>query len=175
MSSGSFAGEGASAYVKKLGVHGVDRNLRSASTAQHIDRIDGASALATANKTEEIVRAVQAEVAPYNKNLFRTDATLKASLQQLDQLWTEQRNSTVVEPSALGMKAREAMAMTATARWMYNSALARTETRGMHKREDHKALDENQRYRLVSSGLDSIKVRPEQVSDEHLVKEGEAV
>jgi len=175
MSSGSFAGEGAAAYVKKLGVHGVDRNLRSASTAQHSDRIDGASALATANKTEDIVRAVQDEVAPYNKNLFRTDTTLKASLQQLDQLWKEQRNSTVVEPSALGMKAREAMAMTATARWMYNSALARTETRGMHKREDHKGLDENQRYRLVSSGLDSIEVRPEQVSDEHLVKEGEAV
>ena len=26
--------------------------------------------------------------------------------------------------------------MTATARWMYESALARSETRGMHKRED---------------------------------------
>ena len=31
--------------------------------------------------------------------------------------------------------------MVATARWMYRSALARTETRGMHKRDDFPALD----------------------------------
>lgn len=175
MSSGSFAGEGAAAYTKKLGVHGVERRLRSASSAQHSDKIDGAGGLAAVNKTEEIVRAVQGEVAPYDKNLFRSAESLQASLQQLDHLWKEQRNKVVIEPSSLGMKAREAMAMTATARWMYNSALARTETRGMHKREDFKALDENQHYRLVSGGLDQIWVKPEAVQEEQLVKEGEAV
>lgn len=58
-----------------------------------------------------------------------------------------------MELTAEGVKLRETAAMTATARWMYSSALARTETRGMHKREDHKAIDENQHYRLISGGL----------------------
>ena len=48
--------------------------------------------------------------------------------------------------------------MLATSRWMYRSALARTETRGMHKREDHPALDPAQRHCLVSGGLDEVHV-----------------
>ncbi|GIP16419.1 oxidoreductase [Paenibacillus montaniterrae] len=175
MSSGSFAGEGAAAYVKKLGPHAAERTLRSASSAQHATAIDQTGGLSTANKTEEIIHAVQDEVAPYDKNLFRSAGNLQASLQRLDELWKEQRNRAVIEPSSLGMKSREAMAMTATARWMYNSALARTETRGMHKREDYKSLDENQHYRLVSGGLDHIWVKPEAVQEQALVKEGEAV
>ncbi|MNI53257.1 L-aspartate oxidase [compost metagenome] len=59
--------------------------------------------------------------------------------------------------------------MTATARWMYASALARTETRGMHKREDYKALDDSQHYRLVSGGLDDIWVSPEAVKESALL------
>jgi succinate dehydrogenase/fumarate reductase flavoprotein subunit len=48
--------------------------------------------------------------------------------------------------------------MLATSRWMYRSALARTESRGMHKREDHPRLDDAQHHHLVSSGLDEIEI-----------------
>jgi succinate dehydrogenase/fumarate reductase flavoprotein subunit len=61
------------------------------------------------------------------------------------------------------VRSREAAAMVATARWMYNSGLQRQETRGMHKREDYPQQDPNQQYRLLSGGLDKIWVKPESV------------
>ncbi|MNV76442.1 L-aspartate oxidase [compost metagenome] len=60
--------------------------------------------------------------------------------------------------------------MTATARWMYNSALARTETRGMHKREDYKVLDDHQHHRLISGGIDDIWVKTEAVAKEAVLQ-----
>lgn len=49
--------------------------------------------------------------------------------------------------------------MVATARWMYNSALARKETRGMHKHLDYPQQDTNQQRSLVSGGLDKVWVK----------------
>ena len=110
--------------------------------------------------TESVVAGFQAEVFPYDKNLFRTRAGLLASLGQLESLWRG-----VQGPGATGARAvlrrREAAAMTATARWMYASALERTETRGMHKHMDHPELDPAQQRRLVCGGLDGVWVRPE--------------
>ncbi len=40
--------------------------------------------------------------------------------------------------------------MVATARWMFNAARARTETRGMHKHKDHPGLDPAQQRRLIT-------------------------
>ena len=57
------------------------------------------------------------------------------------------------------VRAREAAAMLATSRWMYRSALQRTETRGMHRRKEHAAIDPAQQHRLVSGGLDEVWVR----------------
>jgi succinate dehydrogenase/fumarate reductase flavoprotein subunit len=54
------------------------------------------------------------------------------------------------------VRAREAAAMLATSRWMYRSAQQRTETRGMHRRHEHAALDPAQRHRLLSGGLDEV-------------------
>jgi succinate dehydrogenase/fumarate reductase flavoprotein subunit len=57
------------------------------------------------------------------------------------------------------VKTREAIAMLATARWMYRSALARTETRGMHRRMDYASTDPRQRHSLATGGLDEVWVR----------------
>jgi succinate dehydrogenase/fumarate reductase flavoprotein subunit len=46
--------------------------------------------------------------------------------------------------------------MVATARWMYNAARERTETRGMAKRADHPELDPAQQQRRLVGGLDKI-------------------
>jgi len=44
---------------------------------------------------------------------------------------------------------------------MYNSGLARTETRGMHRRTDFNKQDTTQHYRLLSGGLDRVWVKPD--------------
>jgi succinate dehydrogenase/fumarate reductase flavoprotein subunit len=54
------------------------------------------------------------------------------------------------------VRAREAAALVATSRWMYRSAQQRTETRGMHRRREHGALDVSQGHRLLSGGLDEV-------------------
>lgn len=162
MSSGSFAGEGAAVYAQSLGQHAALRNTvgLSSSPLVHQEVKPG-----TAARTAEYVSAVQAEVKPYDINLFRTEKGLTSSLDRLDGLWKDQRGQ-VIQRTPEGVKAREAQAMTATARWMYNSALARTETRGMHKREDYKSSDIEQHHRLISGGLDQVWVKSEEVAKE---------
>ncbi|GAA4998591.1 hypothetical protein GCM10025734_32440 [Kitasatospora paranensis] len=51
--------------------------------------------------------------------------------------------------------------MTANARWMYRSALARTESRGMARRLDFPEQDPGQHHRIVSGGLDEVWTRAE--------------
>ena len=52
--------------------------------------------------------------------------------------------------------------MLATSRWMYRSALARNESRGMHRRDDYPDQDDLQRHYVTSGGLDEVwtAVRP---------------
>ncbi|WP_150273397.1 FAD-dependent oxidoreductase [Paenibacillus tepidiphilus] len=165
MSSGSFAGEGAAAYAASLGGRSA---LRTPSGLSVSPLAEGEVSRGAAVRAAEYTEAVQAEVKPYDINLFRTGATLTSSLARLDDLWKEQRGQEItVTPE--GVKAREAQAMTATARWMYNSALARTETRGMHKREDYKATDSGQHHRLITGGLDEVWTSREEVAKEEVL------
>lgn len=156
MSSGYWSGQSAATYALSLG----DTSQRP---AQGVGKV-GLSY--TGNQTlfpEEIITATQAEVFPYDRNLFRTATGLNESLERLNNLWQEIRNSKITTDNQI-VRAREAAAMLATARWMYSSGIQRQETRGMHKREDFPLLDPNQQYRLISGGLDTIWVKPEQTS-----------
>ena len=78
----------------------------------------------------------------------------------LEGIWADVRESLRGEGEEL-VRARQAAAMTAHARWMYRTALERTETRGMAKRLDFPDQDPAQQYRLTTGGLDRIWVRPE--------------
>lgn len=165
MSSGTLAGEGASEYAKTLGTNKSQREVKGLSSIS----------FTTANsyeenpfKTADYVRAVQDEVAPYDRNLFRTEENLNSSIIRLDNLWKDIRNQSI-QLGTSAIKAREAAAMVETARLMYYSAIARKETRGMHKRIDYPQIDENQYYRLISSGLDKISVRPQEVDTKEVV------
>ncbi|MFG3756598.1 hypothetical protein ACGE32_30155, partial [Klebsiella pneumoniae] len=100
-------------------------------------------------------RAVQREVFPYELNYFRDAGRLDGALARLDTLWRDASEADAAVP-ADALRTREAAAMLATARWMYRSALARTETRGMHRRDDYPQLDPRQRHYVTTGGLDDV-------------------
>ena len=156
IASGHWAGRSAAAYARDLGPRATARRLHGAGQAGI--RPDGPSG--ESEDPDETVRRVQAEVFPYDRNLFRNGPELTASLGRLGVLWP------IAESTAAGtvrglVRAREAAAMVATARWMYASALARTESRGMHTRRDWPTLDPSQQHRLLSGGLQDVWVRPD--------------
>lgn len=157
ISSGTFAGRGAAAFALALGAR-RERRTRGAGTVvvrppRRSTSIDG----------DAVIRGVQEEVMPYDKNLFRTDHGLSSSLVTLDRLWDELQGCAEPGVRAL-LRAREAAAMVATARWMYATARLRTETRGMHKHQDYPEVDPYQQRRLVCGGLSTVWTRPEGAS-----------
>ena len=85
---------------------------------------------------------------------------MRRSRARLEELWTEVRGPTGVGTREM-VRARELVAMVATARWMFDAALARRESRGMHLRTDHRDLDPAQQRRLLSGGLERTWVRPD--------------
>jgi succinate dehydrogenase/fumarate reductase flavoprotein subunit len=153
ISSGHWAGSGAARHAKRAGniAARTPKPLGSAGLrGAHAKPLDG----------DALVRAVQAEVFPYDRNLFRTERGLSESLERLDSLW----RGVHVAPEGYArtvLRGREAAAMLATARFMYATARHRTETRGMHKRPDYPELDPVQQRRLITSGLERIWVQPE--------------
>ncbi|MBH8572428.1 FAD-binding protein [Nostocaceae cyanobacterium CENA369] len=154
MSSGYWSGQAAAEYARQLGNKANQRLVHS------IGQAAVSSESSHTFNLQEVIRAVQAEVLPYDRNLFRTERGLSNSLERLHTLWREIRHSAAPSDSQ-ALPAREAAAMVATARWMYTSAQARKETRGMHKHQDYPLQDANQQDRLISGGLDTVWTKPE--------------
>ncbi|MFB6508627.1 FAD-binding protein [Streptomyces virginiae] len=156
ISSGSWAGRGAAGYARTLG---------SARTASRPVTGAGGAGLrptgsaAGAPEHREAVALVQREVLPYDKNYLRRGEVLTASLRTLDTAWSQLRAGLHGEGADL-VRARQAAAMTAHARWMYAAALARSESRGMAKRLDHPDQDPAQHHRILVGGLDRVWTRP---------------
>ncbi|BAY16310.1 fumarate reductase/succinate dehydrogenase flavoprotein domain-containing protein [Anabaenopsis circularis NIES-21] len=159
ISSGYWAGNSAAEYALNLGQQANQRRVRGVGEAALQPKAENASS----PNINEFIQAVQTEVFPYNRNYFRTEKGLSDSLSRLDNLWQIIRD-TQIEDSQL-IRAREAAAMVATARWMYNSALERKETRGMHKHQDYPQQDANQQHYLISGGLDQVWVKTQPFSN----------
>lgn len=147
MSSGYWSGQGAAHYVK--GRRGIRRNATGAGTVGlqqgSYPSLDGGA----------LAKAVQNEVFPYEINYFREAGRLTSSLARLDTLWHDATRAGAA-PGNDVVRARESAAMLATARWMYRSALARKETRGMHRRDDFPEQDSSQRHYITTGGLDEV-------------------
>ncbi|MDZ8241788.1 MAG: FAD-binding protein [Nostoc sp. ChiQUE01a] len=154
ISSGYWSGQSAAEYI---------HSLREQKTQPHLKGVGEVGLKSQSDRhqkfaTDELIQAVQGEVFPYEKNLFRTEKGLTESLARLNHLWQEIRTSQVTSNQEL-IRAREAAAMVATARWMYSSAIERKETRGMHKHLDYPEQDSNQQHYLISGGLDRVWVK----------------
>ncbi|MFJ6760501.1 FAD-dependent oxidoreductase [Streptomyces sp. NPDC091273] len=156
VSSGSWAGRGAARHALSLGPGRAAR--------RPVTGAGGAGLRPTGNRAEPgghraAVELVQAEVLPYDKNYLRSGDVLAASLRTLDTAWSQLRATLYGEGAEL-VRARQAAAMTAHARWMYAAALARPETRGMAKRLDHPQQDPKLHHRILVGGLDRVWTRP---------------
>jgi L-aspartate oxidase len=146
LSSGTFAGEaaarlalrlaGRSARLRPLGQAGL--RPRRGRKAVDLDRVRA---------------GVRAEMHPLDKGFFRNARALVASRRALDDLWSE-----LADHAADDRGLREAAALVATARWSVATAAQRTESRGLHRREDRPARDPALAVRLLSGGFDDVWV-----------------
>lgn len=155
MSSGWWSGQGAADYARR----------RSASPAsfRSVSRPMGTAGLrptshARAFDLAAVVGAVRDEVIPLDRNYFRDGPTLQASLTRIDAVWSTLRAH--LGASGTGrLRAREVASVTAAARWSLASALARTESRGMHRRTDFPDRDDTQAASVLIAGLDALTTR----------------
>jgi succinate dehydrogenase/fumarate reductase flavoprotein subunit len=149
VSSGTWAGQAAARHARTAPIGGRELHGTGSIGLRPTGR-PGA-----ADEWRDVTAATQGEVHPIDKNFFRSDAGLRSSLGVLDDLWARSRSS-LGAAGADSIRTREAAGMLAVARWSYRSALARTETRGMHQRVDHPDTDEGQQHRILSGGLDDV-------------------
>jgi succinate dehydrogenase/fumarate reductase flavoprotein subunit len=153
IASGNWAGRAAATFAARIGARSADRAVTPLGQA-------GLRPAGTADGNlhpGEIARAVREEMLPLDRNFFRRAATLRRSLDRLDAGWVHLRRHGLGEGLA-ALKLREAAALTATSRWAYRSALAREESRGMHRRRDRPSTDPGLARSLRVSGLDEVRV-----------------
>ncbi|GEE01899.1 oxidoreductase [Gordonia spumicola] len=151
MSSGVFAGTGAADDALSAGRPDADRLSGAGRVGLgHSDALTPA----------DVVRAAQDELVPFEKNFLRSGDRLTAALSGLEDVWSQLTASDFGASDVGGrLRAREAAAITAVGRLIYTSALARTESRGMSKRDDFPSIDPAQHSHLLSSGLSDVAVR----------------
>ncbi|KSB90541.1 oxidoreductase [Caulobacter vibrioides] len=159
LSSGQWAGQGAAWFSRER------RGL--AERLHHI----GQAGLRPTSRPASLdlpaaVQVVRDEMGAYDRNIFRTGARLEASIEALDGAWRE------IAAYAGGwgrglVRAREAAALVAAARWSKASALQRRESRGMHRREDAPGLDPRLASRQRAHGLDRVVTRFETAGPEN--------
>ncbi|WP_044559479.1 FAD-dependent oxidoreductase [Azospirillum sp. B4] len=157
LSSGTWAGQ---AVVRLARVRG--RRAREVAEATGGAGLRPAGTPDAADLNGQLAEGVRAEMLPYDKILFRRAPVLTRSLDTLDGLWRVARDHLTPGADATSrVRAREAAALVACARWTTATALLRTESRGLHRREDAAALDPGQAHRLLSGGLDRVWVTPD--------------
>ncbi|MEU7769284.1 FAD-binding protein [Nocardia sp. NPDC049190] len=149
IASGVWAGTAAAGFAR-----GVDRRGPA-------HEVPGAGLNAVARiDPRAVVGLVQEHTLPLRRSYWRSAGSLRDSIGELDGMWPGAEfdlGGSGVER----LRARQAAALLAVARWTKYSALMRAESRGMHRRTDHPGAAESWRVRLMSGGIRSVWVRPE--------------
>jgi succinate dehydrogenase/fumarate reductase flavoprotein subunit len=148
MSSGSWAGRGAAREALATRVPSLSELRGAGRVALSPSRSELTPA--------EVIAAAQDELIPFEKNYLRNGTRLEAAADQLNLLWDNVEHDLGASDGDERIRARQAAAITAVGRWMYASSLARTETRGMSKRDDYPLADPGQHHHVLSGGLDSV-------------------
>ncbi|WP_137872288.1 FAD-binding protein [Rhodococcus sp. Q] len=153
MSSGSWAGTGAAQFARRAG----------RVPAGELRGVGGAGLRPSGRATLDapaVVAAAKQELVPYEKNFLRDGPRVQSALDELESLWTAVSFGLGGASGEGRIRSRQAAAITAVGRWMYHSTLARTESRGMSKRDDHPDLDPAQHHHILTGGLDNVWTRP---------------
>jgi succinate dehydrogenase/fumarate reductase flavoprotein subunit len=148
LSSGTWAGRAAARRARVLGIG----QGRVEALGQAGLRPRGPAAL----DAMEVIKIARNEAIHYDRNYFRTEQKLVRSLGLLDGLWQTVTGGLHGEGANV-VRAREAAAITATARWSFTAALHRRESRGMHARMDFPALNAAYEQRQVLTGVEKIE------------------
>ncbi len=153
IASGWWSGQGAAAYARRRGDTAFCTSSRPLGQAG----LRPAALAKGALTPRDVIDSVRAEVIPLEKNYFREGGRLQASFDKIDSLWADVKNHLSGEGTALTrLKAREAAAIAASGRWSIVAALARTESRGMHRRSDFKTSDPALAHSITLRGVDDI-------------------
>jgi succinate dehydrogenase/fumarate reductase flavoprotein subunit len=161
ISTGQWAGVGAADFAKSLGAHAQERAVYPTGKAGIRPHSSGGETF----DSEAIVRGVQAQMFPLEKNYFRSEQGLLDSLAILETLWQQVQENPKQDTVRDVEFSRRAVALTAVARWAYFSALHRQETRSEHIRVDYPQTDPNQRYYQATGGLERLWVRRDWITD----------
>jgi succinate dehydrogenase/fumarate reductase flavoprotein subunit len=146
VSSGQWAGEGATRFAASTRARSAGRPIGQAGLRPDVDRrVDLKAALVI----------IQNEMLAYDRNIFRSGEKLARTAGLLDDLWASVGTYARGSGDAI-LRTREMAAMLATARWSAAAALARDESRGMHQRQDRPETDPRFASRVLSGGLDTI-------------------
>lgn len=156
IASGTFAGRGAAEFSRGRG--------RVAALATPEPGLGIRSGSASAPTVDEVVRAAQSHVLPPLRSYLKTGSRLAESASALDDLWRDVSTGLAPVENRASYKPRQAIAMVAAARWITASSLVRTETRGLHRREDVPHRDHRFDHRILVGGLDDVWTAPDPVS-----------
>lgn len=155
LSSGQWAGRGAALHARS--------NPRRGSRSHGTARVGLLPIGLKHEHSGELIRSIQNEMHPYEKNLFRHGEQLQRSLHELDNAWDRLREQRHARDAGALLRWRETAAMLASARWCYSSALARKESRGLHQRSDTPEQSASFDAHLRSGGLDAPWVRRDEL------------
>lgn len=156
--SGTWSGKGAAQFALTQGRDAGARELRAAGRYG----LEGDNHSNETIDAQELITSIQREVLPLEINYFRSEPVIQAALERLNALWPVLQG----KPGASiqeRVKTREAAALLAAGRWIYTAALARKESRGMHKLLEYPQPDPAQQHRILLSGLEEIRIRTEPV------------
>ena len=177
LASGSWAGHSATLFARRYGGNVATRKVRAIGTAG----LRPTGQVRADLDVNELIRGVQEETLPVAKFYRREGTVMQASLDRIDGLWRDARESLGGDASLGGadlarsvVRAREAAALIASARLIFTSALERKESRGLQRRADYPVIEENEFSHVVVSGLDRILVERKAIGGGEVRKQARA-
>ncbi|WP_067652753.1 FAD-dependent oxidoreductase [Nocardia harenae] len=118
-----------------------------------------------------VVGSVREHTVPPRRSYWRSAGTLRDTVAELDALWPAARFE-LGGSGAGALRSRQAVALLAAARWSAHAALARAESRGLHRRTDHPDAAPSGLVRIRTGGLDAVWLRTDPLAGSDIARLG---